>query len=223
MNYRSCVAAGENGVSCLKELAEQQCLQKKFRVTKTLRLTLEMARKLLNTIPHLKVIQLFRDPRAVVFSHHQTKWSPIKLTSRHKITNGARAICERMVKDVQTSHKLLKEFPGRFKVIQYEDFEHPLIAVQNIYDFVGMPFEEEILEYIENTTETASMVSHEKGHMDGNHPFTYREHMPWDAVTVISKYCKEAFDLLGYKTFYNERDFRDLSISAVPHLTFTLS
>lgn len=177
-----------------------------------------MTRKLLNTIPHLKVIQLFRDPRAVIFSHHNTKWSPIKLTTTEKIIYATRAVCERMVKDVQTSHKLLKEFPERFKVIQYEDFEHPLIAVQNIYDFVGMPFEEEVLEYIENTTDSVSV-----GHTNGNHPFTYRQYMSWDAATVFNKYCKDAFDLLGYKTFYNERDFRDFSISAVPHLTFRLS
>lgn len=197
--------------------AHTECSTSVYKVTKTLRLSLYHTEKLLRTMPDLKVVHLFRDPRAVIHSHSGRKWSPIKESSLTSIARGAQAVCCRIVRDIQHGQTLVEQYPDRFKIIQYEDFENPLATIRILYNFLGMSFDEEVLQYIDGSEETGSSNS------DGNHPFQYRYSMQWKTIKVINQYCEQAFDMLGYRTFKSESEFRNMSLSAVKELSFKVT
>ena len=169
----------------------------------------------LNERPNLKVVHLVRDPRGLINSHFQTSWSPLRRRSTEKqLINAARAICERMSRDIDIGEKLLEKYPDRFKIVQYEDFDDPASKIDTLYNFLGMTHARETEQYIakpETETDSASA----NGGAKGNHPFQYRTALRWSTVELIDQYCSDVYDKLGYSKFENETSYKDLSISGI--------
>ena len=212
--YKRCLRTGGTKERCLKRMADTACTNSDYKVTKTLRLSLHHTETLLQTIPNLKVVHLFRDPRAVLHSHSNTKWSRTKENNVKSLQKGAQSVCDRIVKDVEYGKILLQKYPKRFTIIQYEDFEQPLQTIKALYEFLGMTFDRTILQYVDSSNGTEK---------SGNHPFQYRNSMTWKNIQVINRYCTNAFDLLGYRTFTSEKELKDMSISAIIKLSFKIA
>ena len=191
------------------------CKNAKHRVTKVLRLSLDIMHIFLNERPNLKVVHLVRDPRGLINSHFQTSWSPVRRRSTEKqMINAARAICERMSRDIDIGQRLMEKYPGRFKIVQYEDFDDPSLKIGKLYKFLGMTHARETEQYIAKPETETDDVSDSKG-SKGNHPFKYRTALSWSTVELIDQFCSDVYDKLGYTQFENETMYRDLSISGI--------
>ena len=129
-------------------LARESCKGANHRVIKSLRMTLDNLTPLLKANPRLKVVHLFRDPRAIFNSRIGTMYVPIKNLyplDENKLLHIRSAIkttCERHLIDLEASEMLRNVYPDRFKVIQYENlFSEPVSrGVKDLYEFAGMNY-----------------------------------------------------------------------------------
>lgn len=208
--FRACKWKGHSDTACLTEMATKVCAASKYKVTKVLRISLSNIESFLHTRPNMKVVHLFRDPRAIINSHLRTAWSQVRKNSLDSIDAAARSICTRIEDDVKHAMVLSKNFPERFLILQYEDFNKPLQKIRKLLDFLGMEFTKEVLQFIDSDNKTSSVENR-----PGNHPFMYREQLGWEAMKVINRHCIKVFHQLGYTIFQSEDTFRDLSIPAV--------
>lgn len=190
------------------------CSNAKHRVTKVLRMSLDLTEIFLKEKANMKVVHLFRDPRAIINSHFQTTWSPLRRHgSEEHFTKAARALCNRMLRDIEIGERLLQKFPTRFKIIQYEDFDDPSSKIDILYRFLGMSHVKETRQYI-SKPETGVNSGSSAG-TKGNHPFKYRTMLKWSSVRLIDKQCSGVYDKLGYTIYSDEHSYRNLSISGV--------
>ncbi|XP_076032094.1 carbohydrate sulfotransferase 5-like [Oratosquilla oratoria] len=97
-------------------------------VVKTVRLRLSWIQRDLSRFPaHLKVINLIRDPRPVIFSIKNFGW----LTDTEKM-------CRRVEDDINTYPTFKAKFSGRVKLINYERFCSDITHYTNvIFSFLG--------------------------------------------------------------------------------------
>ena len=196
--------------TCLKLMSTSVCTNTQNKVTKVLRISLSNVKTFLETRPNLKIVHLFRDPRAVISSHIRTGWSPVRANSRVSVASTARSICDRIADDIKYAKKLKTEFPERFLVVQYEDFKDPLPKIKKLFDFVGMNFTSEAYDFIDMDKNVTSGSK-----LNGNHPFLYREQLEWHFVKVINRYCSNVYKELGYTMFGSEEDLKDPGIEPV--------
>ena len=198
--------------SCLRnEIAV--CKNAKHRVTKVLRMSLDLMETFLNGSSNMKIIHLFRDPRAMLNSHFQTAWSPVRNGGETKIASAARALCDRISRDIEAGEKLQKTFPNRFRMIQYEDFDDPLTKINRLYKFLGMSQANETQRFISQPD--AGLTSGSDSNARGNHPFKYRTTLKWATVKLIDQHCGAVYEKLGYTKYPNERSYRNLNISGI--------
>jgi len=193
---------------CLKKL-EIVCAHKPVHVTKLLRADLEISSQQLKTVPGLKIVHLFRDPRGQLNSHLHTAWYPVTETKLNSVREDVKVVCDRMRRDLEIAKQLVKDFPDRMKILQYEDFTDTYEKVSLLYKFLDMNF----------TNNTRHMVLELKGvgrdKNAGFHPFTCRDTLPWSNVDIVNKHCRDIYRELGLTEFTNEQDLRDESISPI--------
>ncbi|XP_060600989.1 carbohydrate sulfotransferase 1-like [Ruditapes philippinarum] len=208
--FRECSAKNHTLDTCLRYMSSNVCSRSQNKVTKVLRISLFNLKSFLEVRPNLKIVHLFRDPRAVINSHIRTNWSPVRANSLESVASVSRSICGRMADDIENAKKLKAEFPQRFLIVQYEDFKNPLPKIRKLIDFVGMKFTSEAYNFIDIDTNATSGSK-----LNGNHPFLYREQLEWRFVRVINRYCSNIYKELGYTMFGSEEELKDTEIQPV--------
>ncbi|WAR04426.1 hypothetical protein MAR_019795 [Mya arenaria] len=146
--YKSCVKARKPKSTCLKEL-EQICKAATHIVTKVLRITTGSLQPLLERKPNLKVIQLFRNPFAIINSRTHSKGYPVR-----DFTANAANLCKKMHWDFTGALELQKKYPGRVKIIFYEDLKSDVEGkMKTLTDFIGMDYDVNVIKKY-NTVKT---------------------------------------------------------------------
>ena len=118
-----------------------------------------------------------------------------------------------MQRDIDVGKQLMKDFPDRVKLIQYEDFQDPVDRAGKLYRFLGMRYTDESVKQLVNE----KINKHKKSvqHTDGFHPFEYRKTFPWKYVKMANKYCSTVFKELGLVQFNSEADYKNESINVI--------
>ena len=165
---------------------------------------------LLQQHKRLKLIQIFRDPRGVLNSHVKTN-TLVKLT----LQENAECLCYRMEKDIVSAKNLANLFPERVKIVQYEDFDDPIKLGTKLYEYLNMEL-----------TDSAKLLlisPAKKYKWDGFHPDSFRYQFNWTTIQSIDRICKNVHQLLGLRTFKNEDELHNDTISTVSRsLSFPL-
>ena len=132
--YRSCTKQRrQTKMACLKA-QETKCKNASHRVTKVLRLTTSSYDQLLERRTNLKILHLFRNPFAIINSRTESKGYPV----RDFISNAA-VLCKKMLLDYEGGIRLAKKYPGRVKMVFYEDIKSNVTEKMNVlYDYIGM-------------------------------------------------------------------------------------
>ena len=189
------------------------CTTASHRVTKVLRMTLDNLEYLLQTRDNLKIIHLFRDPRAIINSRMSSVMKHFFRTGTDLITN-AKSLCHKMLYDFHEGVRLYNLYPGRFRFLYYEDLnEHPLRKVKLIYQYLGMALDQSKYEFISNIVVFNDNIAETERQM--NTAFWWRKTMRWNETQQIDELCKDVYDVLGYKTFSSHADQMDLSLRSV--------
>ena len=180
-----------------------RCATSIHKVTKVLRMATVHAEYLLIQHKRLKLIQVFRDPRAVLYSRRKARWYYLP---EHGFTllEDALTLCKRMDKDIAAVQKLKKLFPGRVQILQYEDFKDPLNLVISLYRFLNMKL-----------TQSAKALFTEpcaNGSREGFHPDSFRYHLGWSTIQHIDRICHNVLGSLGLRIFKSKEELLNASV-----------
>ncbi|KAJ8306999.1 hypothetical protein KUTeg_015083 [Tegillarca granosa] len=193
---------------CIEQL-EKLCHQKPIKSVKEIRITMEIANWLMGVIPNLKIIHLLRDPRGMLASQK----------SGHFIIDNAptvaKAACNRFQRDVLVTHKMSKIYPGRIKLIVYEEIaENPVQTLNKLYDFLGLTVSQNITNYVLNITRSGKENNGYYNVVRSDSvktAYKWRSNLNWQTVQQIDTECKEFYELTGFKAFKNELNYQDTS------------
>ncbi|XP_013395729.1 carbohydrate sulfotransferase 1-like [Lingula anatina] len=176
-------------------LAQAVCDNSTIRAIKTIRFRMWMLERVLLENPGMKVIHLFRDPRASILSRFTSTQAGCKLEFE------ASARCYDMSKDLTTGGHLFKKYPGRIMRILYEDMaDYPMETAQKIHMFLGKELPKNVLDWVlENTAagvndtelfETTRANSSETAH-------AWELSIPTDMAFKIDEICYDVIEELG--------------------------
>lgn len=175
-------------------------------------MTLDNLGEFLVSRPNLKVIHLFRDPRAIINSRIQTAWYP---SGTDKIVlDNTRALCNKMMIDYKKGLGLLKRFPDRFRFLYYEDLnDEPMQQVKRLYEYLGMSLDPAT--YSKVKTLPVFVPNDQKLERERNTAYWWRKSLSWKYVQQIDDICKEVYNTLGYRVFKSEVGLKNLTIPSV--------
>ena len=182
----------------------KNCTAAKHRASKVLRIDTAHAQYLLDNLPRFKIIQVLRDPRAVIYSRKKENWFYNKRVTPY---TDAQTLCTRMDDDLEAARNLQKLYPDRVKIIQYEDFYDPFRTASKLYSFLNM----EMTQYEE--TMLNSINSSDANY--GFHPDKYRNHLPWGVNEAVNKHCRSILHKLGLRVFENIEELKDMNIDVL--------
>ena len=161
------------------------CKKSPVRVIKSVRLSLDIVRPLLQRDPALKLIHLFRDPRGIIYSRLvKTRWYPLNIKKGNftPIERHVRLLCNRMFEDAKAGRQLMDLFPNRVKLIRYEDIlsytmnEH----IHQLKQFLDMSFNEKrVKTNVRSLNEWVAKLDKK-------------------VVEIVDSHCSRVYDNLGY-------------------------
>lgn len=182
------------------------CQKATHIVSKVLRVTTGAYKELLHDIPKLKVIHLFRDPRAVIHSRLETHGYPIKRTSiasmKSNIKANAKSLCTKMATDLKEGKQLQTLFPDRFRFIHYEDLYTLDNSLISLHTYLGMPISNRELQFARTHKSNSGnrRDSASRQERQGNNAFWWRKYISWDTVQLVDAECSHLYTELGYPT-----------------------
>ena len=189
--YADCKS--KNGkLACIPKV-RSHCLKSKIRVTKVLRLRLDVTQSLLESDSSLKIVHIFRDPRAIMCSRAlKTPWYPLYLVGNYiNFIENARYLRMKMTEDYKAGKQLMTSFPDRVRLIRYEDLFYDIALVDGIKSELG------IKPILGNITTTHIW-------MDNNSPVDFKPWMIWRKllsprrIKILDELCNSVYKDLGY-------------------------
>ncbi|XP_060598558.1 carbohydrate sulfotransferase 1-like isoform X2 [Ruditapes philippinarum] len=205
-----CFNHQRNYHTCFQRHIPRTCKNSTHKVTKVLRLTTDNLIHLLLSRANLKVIHLFRDPRAIINSRIQTDWYRVK---RYKmVKENAKSLCNKMLYDFREGQKVYKQFPNRFKFIYYEDLSVDILNKSKIlYKYLGMNANESYYPQIIKVKSFKNKTSDETERTINN-AYWWRGALNWEIVEQMNDICRGVYNELGFKSFYSIHEYNDMSI-----------
>ncbi|XP_060074624.1 carbohydrate sulfotransferase 3-like [Ylistrum balloti] len=183
-----------------------QCSHSMSRVVSTPRLSLSLASRLLTQLPNLKIVHVYRDPRAIMYSNIHAKWS-----FPDGEMDTAKSLCLKMNADLAESVHIKNVFPNKFLTVFHEQLATaPEKTMQKIFDFVGYEMDEN-----ESVIKKFKTLFYENSTLK---PRTWRTHASWSFVKVINEACAGLYRSLGYPDL---ADRYEVSNNSIPLLIST--
>ncbi|KAK3750503.1 hypothetical protein RRG08_053873 [Elysia crispata] len=137
----------------------ETCESHRMTFVKTIRFPVKWALDLMVSYPNLKLIYLVRDPRATLYSQAKV-FKLFNLST--DVANFSASHCSRLDEDLKDLLLLRDMFPGRVKVVRYENAAtDPRGFTLDIYRFLELPITEDLLSFVKTlTTPTTDHVNH---------------------------------------------------------------
>ncbi|XP_067876451.1 carbohydrate sulfotransferase 3b [Heterodontus francisci] len=218
-------------------LAMQACLQKQHVAVKTVRLRqLEFLRPLVEDFRiNLKIIQLVRDPRAVLASRIVAfpskyeawkKWASQGIMPNDEEVGKLRGNCENLQASAQLGISQPPWLKDRFMLIRYEDVAlEPLKKAYEMYRFAGIPITPEVKKWIYINTQTSrSSDNVYSTHKNSSEQFEkWRLTLSFKIAEVVQKVCEPAMKLFGYKLAKDAATLANRSASLLEDRNFGMA
>ena len=186
---------------------KQVCEAKKHTVLKVLvsRLpnkTMAFFEQQLRTDKHdLKIIQLVRDPRPVVYSWVKNSW--IKGTRDSNLRGNIRRICKPVYDNILFAESQPLWLRGRHKLVRYEELAlQPLKVAREIYDFLGFVWPLEVETWLNSTISQAAKSMPKNPYSTVRNGTTevtrWRSEAPDSLIALVEEECGALLDMMGY-------------------------
>ncbi|XP_033764199.1 carbohydrate sulfotransferase 5-like [Pecten maximus] len=115
---------------------ERKCRASKQLIVKSIRVSLQLTKAILENIKDLKVIHLIRDPRAILQSR-----KGIGEINNEGFVPFTKQLCNRMSRDIDEARALMDSHPERVFPLRYECLaERPVESLRKIYSDMSLPF-----------------------------------------------------------------------------------
>lgn len=212
MPFRDCCQRGYVFENCLEMLGTEFCRSAKHIVTKVLRMSVSGYRDVLKNNPNVKLLHLFRDPRAIIHSRLKTYGYPIGQSGQtyRETERNIHALCKKMASDLKEGTELLSEFPHTFRFIHYEDIYSNANSVVLLHSFLGMRVTKFDLNRMRSSFSDVvkGMEYTSRKERSGNNAFWWRKYMSWNTVQLVNKSCFHVIQQLGYQAVRSEAELR---------------
>ncbi|XP_045206560.2 carbohydrate sulfotransferase 3-like [Mercenaria mercenaria] len=189
--------------TCLP-LLTNRCKQSKIVVEKFIRMTMEMVKHLFQSFRNLKIIHLFRDPRAMLDSQVRKGDSKAHILSTFK--GRVKYMCQQMSKDRTIAKELDLMYPGQIYTLRYEDMvDLPLDTIRKVFNFIDVPFTKTDELFVKS-------LSRKKNTADLRKPpplSAWRKHITAQSLSVTDEYCSSLYKEFGYIKLKNLTAVKD--------------
>lgn len=164
---------------------------------KVVRLRLALAEPLLRDpqLTNIRLVLLIRDPRGTLQSRKHRDWCP-----GQPDCDDPAALCRDMEADYVAAQSLLRLYPGRLKVIRYEDLSlDPYPMTQSILSFYGLPFDAAVEEFLDSHTRSDIGGVSSTFRDSKSAPFHWINDLSYFEIERIQGSCQRAMRLWGYR------------------------
>ncbi|XP_063410464.1 carbohydrate sulfotransferase 3-like [Mytilus trossulus] len=184
---------------CIRYL-EDICNRSNTILIKTIRMSLDILFDIFSGIPHLKIVHLVRDPRAILNSRDVfffEKNAPVDITS---IKTSAYALCDRMYKDVITNKDYNQTKQGAF-VLKYECLAtDPMTVTKILYNYLNLDYTDSVPNWLQRHTRGNKTEEGKVGAQKGNSlsiSTKWITRFSQNVSKLIDKECKILYKSLG--------------------------
>ncbi|XP_050407755.2 carbohydrate sulfotransferase 1 isoform X1 [Patella vulgata] len=205
-NYYHCIGREKSLAKikkCLPDLI-RECKNSNVRIIKTIRMTMNSAKPLLENYPNFKIIHLIRDPRGIFNSRIATE---PKYFPRSRVRTHTTELCAEMSRDMSVTNAIIKDYSTRLIVLQYENLaEHPYKTTARLYDFLGTTPSLEIYGYVFCITSMGGVAERNYDIKRSNSTSTankWKKDLRRAEIFIIDSVCKTAYKQLGYSPVAN--------------------
>ncbi|XP_076831172.1 carbohydrate sulfotransferase 3a [Brachyhypopomus gauderio] len=219
-------------------LASDSCRAKEYRAIKTVRVTqLETLRSLVEDARlDIRVIQLVRDPRAILASRMEAFSSQYQ-TWKSWAANGEVPVEDEEVKRLQGNCNQIREsaelglsrpdwLENKYMLVRYEDIaRYPMQKAAEMYRFTGIPFTSHAREWILKNTHASQVASgvYSTQKNSSEQVQMWRFKMPFKLAQVVQEVCGPTMELFGYRFVDSEQTLVNKSVALLEEKQFNLS
>ncbi|KAM9365259.1 carbohydrate sulfotransferase 3a [Pholidichthys leucotaenia] len=216
-------------------LASESCLSKQHHAIKTVRVQQLDTLQPLVEDPRLdvRVIQLVRDPRAVLasrmvaFSSKYQTWKTWaqdgQVPENDEEVKRLKGNCDHIRISAEVGLSKPHWLRRRYMLVRYEDIAHyPMQKAEEMYRFAGIPFSSQAREWIlrntQTTQEASGVYSTQKNSSEQAEKWRFR--IPFTLAQVVQRVCGPTMKLFGYKFVDSEKTLTNKSISLLEDKLF---
>lgn len=216
-------------------LASESCLSKQHHAIKTVRVRqLDTLRPLVED-PRLdvRVIQLVRDPRAILasrmvaFSSKYRTWKAWaqdgQVPEDDEEVKRLKGNCDQIRMSAEVGLSQPRWLRSRYMLVRYEDIaRYPMQKAEEMYRFAGIPFSPQAREWIlrntQTTREASGIYSTQKN--SSEQAEKWRFSIPFTLAQVVQRVCGPTMKLFGYRFVDDEKMLINKSISLLEEKLF---
>uniref|UniRef100_A0A8D0AJL8 Sulfotransferase n=1 Tax=Sander lucioperca TaxID=283035 RepID=A0A8D0AJL8_SANLU len=216
-------------------LASESCLSKQHHAIKTVRVRqLDTLQPLLED-PRLdvRVIQLVRDPRAILasrmvaFSSKYQTWKAWaqdgQVPEDDEEVKRLRGNCDQIRMSAEVGLSQPRWLRRRYMLVRYEDIaRYPMQKAEEMYRFTGIPFSPQAREWILRNTQTTQGASgiYSTQKNSSEQAEKWRFSIPFTLAQVVQRVCGPTMELFGYRFVDDEKTLMNRSISLLEEKLF---
>ncbi|XP_058508384.1 carbohydrate sulfotransferase 3a [Solea solea] len=216
-------------------LASESCLSKQHHAIKTVRVRQLDTLKPLVEDPHLdvRVIQLVRDPRAILasrmvaFSSKYQTWKTWakggQVPEDDEEVKRLKGNCDQIRLSAEVGLSQPHWLRNRYMLVRYEDIaRYPMQKAEDMYRFTGIPFSPQAREWILRNTQTTQGARgiYSTQRNSSEQADKWRFSIPFTLAQVVQRVCEPTMKLFGYRFVYDEMSLMNRSISLLEDRLF---
>lgn len=194
--YNECKTNNRTALEC-SDLLKESCLQSRYRVSKIIRMSMDIISLILDSIDTIKVIFLVRDPRAIMMSRLEIDYMC------PSIDGCVPALCRKMTTDSKLSVQLEDKYPDRFKTIKYEDIaSDPVFHASQMYKFINFAYTQADMDKIYHMTHSTGADDDEMFSTSRQNStetaWQWKKQINATVIQLMDKYCSGVYNIFGY-------------------------
>lgn len=215
--------------------ASESCLSKQHHAIKTVRVRqLETLQPLVGD-PRLdvRVIQLVRDPRAVLasrmvaFSSKYQTWKTWaqdgQVPEDDEEVKRLKGNCDNIRMSAEAGLSRPRWLRNRYMLVRYEDIaRYPMQKAEEMYRFTGIPFSPQARQWILKNTQTTQGASgiYSTQKNSSEQAEKWRFSIPFTLAQVVQRVCGSTMKLFGYRLVSDEKTLTNKSFSLLEEKQF---
>ncbi|MEM1083902.1 MAG: sulfotransferase [Verrucomicrobiota bacterium] len=162
----------------------------------------EYVEKIVRHFPDSRVIWITRDPRDVLCSYRELKSRNIDSKYAPNLEQNAKGFAEEWGSNDGFRSQAERLFGSGFHSLRYEDLvTDPVSTLTAACDHLGLPFEERMLRFYENSDEPAEFLKWKertKGPFDVSRIGRFREDLPNEMTEQVEAVLRSEMEAHGY-------------------------
>ncbi len=184
-------------------LLEPFCSLFPFQIMKTVRLRAAFAQDLMASDDlNLQMVLLVRDPRGTLQSRTHRKWCPGKPDC-----DDPKRLCDDLEKDFHSAVQLSQEFPGRVRIIRYEDFCADVYGQsKELLGYFRFHITDSVTEFLNTHTKKNHGPAWSTFRDTKTAPYHWKSDFNFTRIMTIQKDCAKALELWGYRYYHDEKE-----------------